>query len=205
MRNFDPRGTIRANLAHWVPARRQLVIERPLFWSRQRRHGEQWQIIVAVDQSGSMVGSVIHAAVTAACLCGLPAVKLNLIAFDTAVVDLSTHLTDPVETLMKVQLGGGTDIAMAVNYCGGLVREPARSIIVLITDFFEGGDEGRLIRTVRDLSDAGVRMIGLGALGYDARPAYNKTTAGKCRKVGMDILVCTPERLAEAMAEIIKG
>jgi hypothetical protein len=94
---------------------------------------------------------------------------------------------------------------MAVNYCGQLVREPARSIIVLITDFYEGGDESHLIRTVRALGDSGVRMIGLGALGYDARPAYNKSTAARCRKVGMDILVCTPERLAEAMAEIIKG
>ena len=111
----------------------------------------------------------------------------------------------PVDVLLKVQLGGGTDIAKAMTYCAGLVREPARTIVVLITDFYEGGDERNLIRQVRALADAGVRQVGLGALGYDARPSYNKSTAGKCRKNGMDILACTPEKLAESMAEIIRG
>jgi hypothetical protein len=138
-----------------------------------------------------MLDSAIFSAVMASIFAELPSVKTSLVLFDTSIVDLSDQVGSPVDVLLKVQLGGGTDIAMAVDYCGQLVREPARSIIVLITDFFEGGDESRLIRSVRGLSDA--------------RPAYNKSTAGKCRKVGMDILVCTPERLAEAMAEIIKG
>ena len=104
-----------------------------------------------------------------------------------------------------MQLGGGTDITQALQYTQTLVSQPQRSIVVLITDFYEGRDEAELVTQVRTMADAGVRMIGLGALGYDARPEYNKSTAGKCRKVGMDILVCTPERLAEAMAEIIRG
>src|SRR5262249_35598286 len=116
MRNFDPRGTVRANLRHYDRAQRKLFIRDPLFWSRSKRHGEQWQVIVVVDQSGSMVSSVIHAAVTAACLWGLPAIKTHLVAFDTNVIDLSGQAADPVETLMKVQLGGGTDIARAVQY-----------------------------------------------------------------------------------------
>src|SRR5438309_1637128 len=92
-----------------------------------------------------------------------------------------------------------------LSCAGGLVRQPQRTIVVLITDFFEGRDERDLIAQARLLADSGIRMIGLGALGYDARPAYNKATAGKLRKVGMDILVCTPEKLAECMAEIIRG
>ena len=111
----------------------------------------------------------------------------------------------PVDVLLSVQLGGGTDIARAVSYSETLVREPARTIVVLITDFYEGGSERNLVNKIGEMSQAGIRMIGLGALGYDARPDYCKSTAKKCRKAGMDILVCTPEKLAECMSEIIRG
>src|SRR5204863_7108151 len=107
--------------------------------------------------------------------------------------------------LLSIQLGGGTDITRALQYVQQLVREPARTIVVLITDFYEGRDERDLVRQVRVMGQGGVRMIGLGALGYDARPSYNKATAGKLRKEGMDILVCTPEKLAACMAQIIRG
>ncbi len=104
-----------------------------------------------------------------------------------------------------MQLGGGTDITKALQYAGQLVREPARSIVVLITDFYEGRDERDLVRQVKAMDDAKIRMVGLGALGYDARPEYNKALAKKLRKVGMDVLVCTPEKLAECMAQILRG
>src|SRR5207248_11578540 len=111
----------------------------------------------------------------------------------------------PVDVLVWIQLGGGTDITLALQYVQTLVRQPQRTIVVLITDFYEGRAESDLVAQTRIMADGGVRMIGLGALGYDARPAYNKATAGKLRKVGMDILVCTPEKLAECMATIIRG
>jgi hypothetical protein len=120
-------------------------------------------------------------------------------------VDISERVGQPVDVLLSIQLGGGTDITKALAYSQQLVREPARTIVVLITDFYEGRDERDLVRQVHAMAESGVRMIGLGALGYDARPAYNHTTARKLRKVGMDVLVCTPERLAECMAEIIRG
>ena len=103
------------------------------------------------------------------------------------------------------KLGGGTDIANALRYAGQLVREPKRTIVVTITDFYEGGSLADLREQTRLMSQSGVRMIGLGALGYDARPDYCRNTARKLRKEGMDVLVCTPEKLAECMGEIIRG
>ncbi len=203
-RNLDLKRTLRRNLGNWDEERRLLLVDR-LFYFAAERNKRPWHIIVCVDQSGSMLDSAIFSAVMASIFAELPAVKTSLVLFDTNVVDLSDQVGSPVDVLLKVQLGGGTDITQALQYCATLVTEPQRSIVVLITDFFEGRDDHDLVDQVRGMSDAGVRMVGLGALGYDARPEYNKATAGKCRKVGMDILVCTPERLAEAMAEIIRG
>src|SRR5262249_29875835 len=109
-KNFDAESTIRRNLAHFDPASKRLFIQTPYFHSRVRRHVDRWQIIIAVDESGSMADSVIHSAVTAAIFFGLKAVRTHLVLFDTSVVDVTDMCSDPVETIMKVQLGGGTDI-----------------------------------------------------------------------------------------------
>jgi Mg-chelatase subunit ChlD len=203
-RNLDLKTTLRRNLKNYDPARGRLLVDQLYFYAAERKK-RPWHIIVTVDQSGSMLDSAIFSAVMASIFAELPAVRTSLILFDTQVVDLSDQVGEPVDVLLSIQLGGGTDITQALQYAQTLVREPARSIVVLITDFYEGRDERDLVRQVRTLSEAGVRMIGLGALGYDARPEYNKSTAGKLRKVGMDILVCTPEQLAECMARIIRG
>ena len=203
-RNLDLKRTLRRNLHHWDEEKKLLLVDR-LFYFAAERNKRPWHIIVCVDQSGSMLDSAIFSAVMASIFAELPGVKTSLVLFDTNVVDLSDQVGSPVDVLLKVQLGGGTDITQALVYASGLVAEPARSIVVLITDFFEGRRDEDLVDQVRAMADSGTRMIGLGALGYDARPEYNKATAGKCRKVGMDILVCTPERLAEAMGEIIRG
>lgn len=202
-RNFDFHGTIRANLAHYRPDERRLYIENPRFVSRTRRHVEQWQLILLVDQSGSMAGSVVHSAVTAACLWGLPGLKTHLVAFDTSVVDLTADVTDPVELLMKVQLGGGTDIARAVGYGAGLVENPRRAIVALVTDFYEGGDPHRLVREVRRLVQQGTHVLGLAALDEDANPDYDRAMAGRLAAEGAHVGAMTPGRLAEFVAERI--
>ncbi|MFJ1614566.1 VWA domain-containing protein [Streptomyces sp. NPDC088251] len=200
-RDFDFRQTVRANLAHYQPAERRVLVERAHFHSRTRRHVTQWQLILLVDQSGSMAGSVIHSAVTAACLWGLPGLKTHLVAFDTQVVDLTSDVTDPVELLMRVQLGGGTDIARAVEYGAGLVENPRRTIVALITDFYEGGDPYRLLRTVRTLVEQGTTVLGLAALDEDANPEYDRELAGRLAATGAHIGAMTPGRLAEFVAE----
>jgi hypothetical protein len=203
-RNLDLKTTLRRNLRHYDARSGKLLVDRLYFYAAERRK-RPWHVIVVVDQSGSMLESAIFSAVMASVFAELPAVTTSLVLFDTQVVDLSNQVGQPVDVLLSIHLGGGTDINRALIYANGLVRQPSRTIIVLITDFYEGGDERDLIAQTRLMADGGVRMIGLGALGYDARPAFNRATAGKLRKVGMDILACTPEKLAESMAQIIRG
>ena len=203
-RNLDLKTTIRRNLVNYDREKQRLLVDRMYFYAAERKK-RPWHIIVAVDQSGSMLDSAIFSTIMASIFYELPSVRTSLFLFDTDIADLSDMVGQPVDVLLKVQLGGGTDIAKAVSYADELTREPAKTIVVLITDFYEGGSEYNLVTKIGEMAQSGVRMIGLGALGYDARPDYCKTTAKKCRKAGMDILVCTPEKLAECMAQIIRG
>ena len=200
-KNFDPKGTIRKNLATFDKERKKLVIKRPLFFSRSRRHFERWQIILLVDESGSMIGSVIHAAVTAACLWGLPGMQTHLCIFDTEVVDLTASVTDPVEILMRVQLGGGTDIGKAVAHAAGLIEAPRRTIVVVITDFFEGADKNVLVRRVRALCEKGTTVLGLASLDAEANPDFDRDLARRLASVGAHIGAMTPGELAAFIAE----
>jgi Mg-chelatase subunit ChlD len=203
-RNLDLNRTVRRNLHNFDKESRKLLVDR-LYFHAAERNSRPWHIIVAVDQSGSMLDSAIYSAVMASIFAGLPAVRTSLFLFDTDIADLSDQVGQPVDVLLSIQLGGGTDITRALQYAYQLVRQPVRTIVVLVTDFYEGRAERELVSQVKEMAQAGIRMIGLGALGYDARPEFNKTTAAKCRKVGMDILSCTPEKLADAMAHIIRG
>jgi Mg-chelatase subunit ChlD len=203
-RNLDVKTTLRRNLENFDQESGRLLVDRLYFFAAERRR-RPWHIVIAVDQSGSMLDSAIFSTVMASIFFELPAVRTSLFLFDTQVVDLSDQVGQPVDVLLRVQLGGGTNIAQAMRYASQLVREPARTIVVLITDFYEGGPEQALVQQTGDMAQAGVRLIGLGALGYDARPSYNRTLAKKLRKMGMDVLVCTPEKLADCMARIIRG
>lgn len=148
-----------------------------------------------------MAGSVIHSAVTAACLWNLPGLKTHLVAFDTSVVDLTADVPDPVELLMRVQLGGGTDIARAVDYGAGLIDNPRRCVFAVISDFYEGGDPYRLIHTVRQLVQQGTTVLGLAALDEEANPSYDRELAGRLAREGAHMGAMTPGQLAEFVAE----
>lgn len=204
-RNFDFRRTLRENLRRYSPSERRIAIESAAFFSRTRRHTDRWQVILLVDQSGSMVSSVIHSAVTAACLWGLPGIQTHLIAFDTAVVDLTRDVTDPVELLMKVQLGGGTDIQQAVAYGAQLIDAPRRAIVVLITDFYEGAPRELLVRRVKELCEQGTKVLGLAALDPDAVPNYDRDLARRLVDVGAHVGAMTPGELAAWIAEKVRA
>ncbi len=198
---FAARATLQRNLRHYDPVRRQLVIQRPMFHVHTRRSLEPWQIILVVDQSGSMLGSVIHAAVTAACLWGLPGIRTHLIAFDTEVIDLTDSVSDPVSTLMGVQLGGGTYIGKAMGYAADLIEVPRRAIVVLISDFYEGMSEHVLLGHVRALSAQGSKVLGLAALDEQADPIYDRDLAARMVDCGAHVGAMTPGQLATWLAE----
>lgn len=200
---FDARRTILANLKHYQPEHRRLLVETPFFLARTRREIDEWQVILVVDQSGSMVGSVIHSAVTAACLWGLPGVRSHLIAFDTQVVDLSSDVDDPVELLMRVQLGGGTDIARALAYAAGLVTTPRRAIVALITDFYEGGDPAWLLQTAQELVAQGTTVLGLAALDEEASPVFDRELAQRFADLGAHVGAMTPGELVDFVATTV--
>jgi Mg-chelatase subunit ChlD len=177
-------------------------VEQPRFFNRVKRH-LPWEIILCIDQSGSMASSVIHSAVLAGILAGLQSVRVRLVIFDTAVVDLSEHVSDPVEVLMSVQLGGGTNIGQAMRYCEQLVSQPRRTIVVLITDFCEGAEPRVLVATCKRLLGAGVKLLGLASLDADANAYYDAQMAGRLVAEGMEIAALTPQQLAHWLAEVM--
>ncbi|MEQ1505201.1 MAG: VWA domain-containing protein [Myxococcota bacterium] len=200
---FDAAATLRANLHRFDVERQRLIVDRPRFRRSLRRDGTKWQLVLLVDQSGSMVGSVVHAAVTAACLWGLPSFRTHLVAFDTSVVDLTPQVTDPVELLMRVQLGGGTDIAGAVRYAESLIVQPRRAVVVLVSDLFEGGDAGALVRTVARITSAGGRFLALAALDAQAEPVYDAELGRRLVEVGAEVGAMTPNQLVAFLAEVL--
>lgn len=202
--NFDPKTTIRRNLKNWDAERKQLAVERPCFYQRVKRQ-MPWEIILCIDESGSMTDSVIHSAVMAGILAALPMVRVRLVIFDTSVVDLSEHVSDPVEVLMSVQLGGGTNIGQAVRYCETLVSQPKRTILVLVTDFCEGADPRVLIAACRRLRESGVKLIGLAALDLEANPWYDEKMAQRLAAEGMKIAALTPTELARWLAQVMQS
>ena len=204
-RELDIPRTVRANLKHYDPETRRLVLEKAYFYLRHRRHRSPWQLVLLVDQSGSMLGSVIHSAIMAACLYGLPSLKTHLVVFDTNVVDLTEEAHDPVELLMKVQLGGGTDIARAFEYGASLIEQPRRSIVAVITDFYEGGDANALVRRVKGLCEQGTHVLGLAALDPEDKPEYDRELAGRLVAAGAHVGAMTPGHLASWVAEKVLG
>jgi len=203
-KNFDVDSTLRRNLRHYQAEHKRLLIETPFFYSRIRRQVDRWQLIVLVDESGSMLDSVIHSAIMASIFYSMKMMKVHLCIFDTSVVDLTADCVDPVETLMKVQLGGGTDIGQAVAYAADLIENPRRTIIVLITDFYEGGPIERLYSAGKRLVESGVTALGLAALDERANPTYDHHVAGRLVQLGWHVAAMTPGELATWVAEKVR-
>jgi len=210
VRNRRPRAseidwnrTIRENLRNWQPDRKRLIVER--LSGHASRTKALRDVILCLDQSGSMAASVVYAGVFGAVLASLPSVRTTVVAFDTEVVDLTEKLQDPVDLLFGIQLGGGTDIDRALDYCQSRVTAPSRTILVLISDLFEGGNRESMLRRAAHLAASGVRMIALLALSDEGKPCWDHDVANALAGFGIPAFACTPDRFPELMARAIEG
>lgn len=195
---IDWKATIEKNLKHYQPDYGTIIPEVRIGFGRKRRALKD--IILCLDQSGSMGTSVIYSGIFGSVLASIPSVSTRMVVFDTAVVDLTDELQDPVDLLFGVQLGGGTDIHQALTYCSDLVTRPEETVMVLVTDLYEGGDEKVMRKKFVSLVNRGVQLIVLPALNDDGAPSYDKDNARFLAEIGVPTFACTPDKFPELMA-----
>lgn len=198
---IDWNRTIRANLKHYQQEYRTIVPETRIGYGRKRN--ELRSVILCIDQSGSMGPSVVYSGIFGAVLASIPAIRTSVVTFDTSVVDLTEKMSDPVDVLMGVQLGGGTDINRALTYCQGLIRKPHDTIFVLITDLYEGGDKREMLKRAASIVGSGVRMVTLLALSDDGAPCFDHENAAALASLGVPSFACTPDKFPDLMAAAI--
>jgi hypothetical protein len=205
MRNLDWKRTIRRNLHTWDTDRRRLVPERFYFWANQRRRHE-WDVAILVDQSGSMAESVVYSSVMAAIFASLDVLRTRLLLFDTEVVDMTPMLVDPVDILFSAQLGGGTDINRAVAYAQqNFIERPDKTLFILITDLYEGGNGKQLVARMRQIVESRVKVVTLLALSDGGHPSYDHGMAKSFADLGIPCFGCTPKKLVALMEKVLSG
>lgn len=205
VRNTRPRhneinwhSTILKNLKHYQPDYKTIIPEIKIGYGRKR--SAMRDIVLCLDQSGSMGTSVVYSGIFGSVMASIPSVKTKMVVFDTAVVDLTEDLTDPVELLFGVQLGGGTDINLALGYCQQIINRPTDTVLVLITDLYEGGDQNGMRKKAVELNAAGVNLVVLLALNDDGAPGYDHENAKFLSNLGIPVFACTPDKFPDLMA-----
>lgn len=196
--------TIRKNLHNYLPERGTIIAERLVGYARRRRSSSLKDIILCIDQSGSMAESIVYSSVFGAVMASLNAVSTRMVVFDTAVVDLTDHLDDPVDVLFGTQLGGGTDINRAVRYCRDHITRPADTVFVLISDLYEGGVRQQLLQQTAEMINSGVSFVCLLALSDSGSPYYDEQLASEMTSLGAPSFACTPDQFPSLMAAAIQ-
>ncbi|MBY0285317.1 MAG: VWA domain-containing protein [Sphingomonas sp.] len=203
--DIDWPRTILANLRHYQAEHRTIVPETLIgFMRQQRRIADLDEVVLCVDQSGSMATSAVYASIFAAVMASLPVVSTRLVCFDTAIVDLTEDLADPVDVLFGIQLGGGTDINRAIAYCADKIERPSKTHLILISDMYEGGDANDLVARIARLVAIGVNVIVLLALTDTGRPAYDPALSGRVAALGVPVFACTPDQFPDLMATALR-
>jgi len=202
---LDWKATINRNLRNYDRERGLLLPEKVYFFDRARK-SKEWTVILDIDQSGSMASSVIYASIVGAIFASMPALETKVVAFDTDVVDLSEACAhDPVDLLFGIQLGGGTDINKSIKYCEPFITEPNKTLFILVSDLYEGGNQAEMIRRLGEMKGAGVKTLCLLALSDDGAPAYDENVAKKLAKLGIPSFGCSPNKLPELIEGALKG
>jgi len=191
-------ATIQKNLKHYQAEYKTIIPETRIGYGRKRSSLKD--VVLCIDQSGSMGTSVVYSGIFGSVMASIPAIKTKMVVFDTAVADLTEELTDPVELLFGVQLGGGTDINAALTYCLQIISRPLDTVLVLITDLYEGGDQEGMRKRATDLTAAGVQVIVLLALNDNGAPMYDHDNATFLADLGIPVFACTPDKFPDLMA-----
>ncbi|HEX6040804.1 VWA domain-containing protein, partial [Longimicrobium sp.] len=199
---IDWNRTIRANLRHYQAQYRTIIPETRIGWGRRR--SSLRDVILLIDQSGSMATSAVYSGIFGSVLASLPALSTRVIAFDTAVADLSDNLHDPVDVLFGIQLGGGTDINHALGYAAQWVRRPAETVLFLVSDLYEGGNRAEMLRRAAQLVADGVQLVALLALSDDGAPAYDHDVAATLAGFGVPAFACTPDQFPDLIAATLQ-
>jgi hypothetical protein len=191
-------ATILKNLKHYQPDYKTIIPETRIGYGRKRNSLKD--VVLCIDQSGSMGTSVVYSGIFGSVMASIPAIKTKMVVFDTAVTDLTEELIDPVELLFGVQLGGGTDINLALTYCKQLITRPTDTVLVLITDLYEGGDQAKMRKRAVELVAAGVQVVVLLALNDEGAPFYDHENAQYFSNLGIPVFACTPDKFPDLMA-----
>lgn len=199
---IDWNRTIRKNLKHYQAEHNAIIPQNLVGYGRKGQSLRH--VILLVDQSGSMASSMVYAGVFGAVMASLKSVKTNMVVFDTSVVDLTDELEDPVDLLFTTQLGGGTDINKALTYAEGLIQNPNETILVLISDLFEGGNESEMLRRTAKLKASGIQFITLLALDDEGAPSFDKSVAESFADLRIPAFACTPDQFPGLMAAAIQ-
>lgn len=194
--------TIQKNLKHYQPEYRTIIPE-VLFGHGKKSRRALKDVVLCLDQSGSMGTSVVYSGIFGSVMASLPNIKTQMVVFDTQVADLTEDLKDPVDLLFGVQLGGGTDINLALGYCQGIIARPTDTILVLITDLYEGGNPEQMKQRMAEIVAAGIQLIVLLALNDDGSPSYDRSNAQYLASLGVPVFGCTPDHFPDLMAAAI--
>lgn len=202
---IDWKRTIQRNLKNYDVSLQRIIPERFYFYDRARKNKE-WTVIIDIDQSGSMAESVIWASIIGSIFASIPALETRVVVFDTEVVDLTEQCAnDPVDMLFGIQLGGGTDIHKSVAYCEQFIEEPKKTLFILISDLYEGGNQSKLIRRMREMKESGVKTLCLLALSDEGKPFYDEQVAKAFSRDGTPTFACTPALLPQLVEGALKG
>lgn len=203
--SLDFKYTIKKNLKNYNLDLNTIIPEKVYFFDRSTNSANKWQIILDIDQSGSMGESVLYSSVLSCLLASISSVKTNVVAFDTNIVDLSEKCEDPVDLLFGFTLGGGTDINKSIEYCKKYIENPKKTLFFLISDLYEGGNRASLIRKLKDMKDDGVTIICLLAISDEGKPFYDESVAKKIVSLEIPCFACNPQKLPLLLENVLKG
>jgi hypothetical protein len=201
-RNLDLKRTIWKNLTNWNPDEQRLYVD-TLYYRHTAKKKTPTRMIVVVDQSGSMVNAMVQCTILASIFAGIPNVDVHLLAFDTRVLDLTAWVHDPFEVLLRTQLGGGTYIYQALVEASQKILEPRNTVLVLISDFYEGGSHQVLFDYIKSLKESGLHFIPVGAVTSSGYFSVDQWFRTKLKELGTPILTGSPKKLIQELKKII--